>query len=68
MSAKPAPDTPSCQHCRYFHAHDQHGHGDCHRFPPSFAGEASPNEKHHWKHPIVTLLEWCGEFAPRQAL
>jgi len=57
-------EADSCQHCHYYHEHSA-GSGDCHRFPPSFAGEATPNEKHRWKHPLVPHSNWCGEFRER---
>ncbi|WP_434514339.1 hypothetical protein AB6Q56_17575 [Dechloromonas sp. ARDL1] len=55
----------TCSLCKFFHAHDQNGHGDCHRHPPVFAGDASPNERHRWRHPIVVSHDWCGEFLNR---
>ena len=51
----------SCLNCLYFRHHDRNG-GSCHRFPPSFAGEASPKENHHWKFPVVNSHNWCGEY------
>ena len=52
---------PSCVQCLYFKATDAIT-GTCHRFPPSFAGESSPRETHHWRFPTISLHAWCGEF------
>lgn len=58
-----------CESCAYFQE-QEHGNGNCHRFPPVFAGEASPKESHHWKFPVVHAHNWCGEHSvalPQQA-
>jgi len=68
MTSIQRPDRPACQHCLHFNQSEQTGHGDCHRYPPLFAGDSSPNEKHRWKHPIVSLTDWCGEFTQNPAL
>ncbi|HNH35996.1 MAG TPA: hypothetical protein PK375_08770 [Rhodocyclaceae bacterium] len=52
-----------CGHCRHFREHAP-GTGACHRFPPVFAGDGSPNERHRWKHPLVPAHGGCGEFRP----
>jgi hypothetical protein len=57
----PEQSGPSCGECRYFRAVDALS-GGCHRFPPTFAGESSPKETHHWRFPIVGIRAWCGEF------
>lgn len=51
----------SCQSCLYYCQQDKSG-GSCHRYPPSFAGESSPKENHHWKFPVVHSHSWCGEY------
>jgi hypothetical protein len=50
----------SCLTCQYFR-HQEKGSGNCHRFPPVFAGDASPIESHRWKFPVVHSRVWCGE-------
>jgi hypothetical protein len=50
-----------CSACRYFRPFDV-ATGACHRFPPVFAGDSSPREPHHWRHPVVSPHGWCGEF------
>ena len=50
-----------CVQCRYFKPADALT-GNCHRFPPAFAGDSSPRETHHWRFPIVSVHAWCGEF------
>lgn len=55
---------PACTECQYFHAHTN-ATGDCHRYPPVFAGTDTPNERHRWKHPLVAHNGWCGEFSTR---
>lgn len=50
-----------CVDCGYFQAQDK-SVGTCHRFPPTFAGDSAPKETHHWKFPLVTPHQWCGEF------
>jgi hypothetical protein len=59
--ATPTEPATSCLTCRYFR-HQEKGNGSCHRFPPSFAGDASPKEIHHWKFPVVGSHAWCGEY------
>lgn len=49
-----------CESCAYFQE-QEHGNGNCHRFPPSFAGDTSPKESSHWKFPVVHSHSWCGE-------
>lgn len=56
----------SCARCRYFKPADAQN-GTCHRFPPSFAGESSPRETHHWRFPAVSPHAWCGEFRARSS-
>jgi len=51
----------ACQSCRFFRPQDK-GNGSCHRYPPGFAGEASPKEMHHWRFPVVHGHAWCGEY------
>ncbi len=51
----------ACRNCRYFREQAP-GWGACHRYPPAFAGDDTPNERHRWKHPIVQHHNWCGEF------
>jgi len=51
----------SCGQCRYFKAIDAQS-GNCHRYPPVFAGESSPRETHHWRFPVISTHAWCGEF------
>ena len=60
------PFEPVCEHCRYFKPADAMN-GSCHRFPPVFAGDASPREAHHWRFPLVGPHAWCGEFLPARA-
>jgi hypothetical protein len=50
----------SCLTCLYFRQLEM-GSGSCHRYPPSFAGDTSPKESHHWKFPVVGGHSWCGE-------
>ena len=50
-----------CDACTYYRVHE-HGFGACHRFPPSFAGDRSAKELHHWRFPLVSANNWCGEF------
>jgi len=57
---------PVCGRCLYFRAVDAVS-GTCHRFPPVFAGEASPRETHHWRFPSVGAHGWCGEFLAEQS-
>lgn len=52
-----------CHNCRFFRPQDK-GSGSCHRYPPTFAGEASPRETHHWRFPFVNGHGWCGEYQP----
>ncbi len=52
-----------CLQCRYFKPVDALN-GNCHRYPPSFAGDASPREIHHWRFPTVSIHAWCGELLP----
>jgi hypothetical protein len=51
----------SCLCCCYFRAVDALT-GSCHRYPPVFAGDSSPREAHHWRHPVVGPHGWCGEY------
>jgi len=53
----------ACEHCRYYTLADALT-GNCHRFPPVFAGASSPRETHHWRFPAVSNHAWCGEFLP----
>ena len=66
MNEPTRPDTfeACCGECRFFRANDSVS-GTCHRFPPSYAGDSSPREIHHWRHPTVSSRGWCGEFQPR---
>lgn len=57
---------PHCEQCRYFQPLDAMG-GQCHRFPPQFAGDSSPREIHHWRFPAVSVHAWCGEYLPQPA-
>ena len=57
------PQAASCQTCLYFRPLEK-GSGSCHRYPPSFAGETSPKEAHHWRFPLVGSHSWCGEHRP----
>ncbi len=50
----------TCHTCQYFRQQDKGG-GNCHRYPPVFAGDASPIEGHRWKFPFVFGRNWCGE-------
>jgi hypothetical protein len=54
----------TCQFCCFFKAQEGAG-GTCHRFPPQFAGDDTPNEAHRWKFPWVSQHGWCGEYRPR---
>jgi hypothetical protein len=56
----PPPAAASCQNCLFFRPLEK-GSGTCHRYPPSFAGDASPKESHHWRFPLVGSHSWCGE-------
>jgi hypothetical protein len=56
------PSAQICSNCRYF-CHPDKGSGTCHRYPPSYAGDASPKESNHWRFPVVSAGNWCGEFA-----
>lgn len=49
-----------CVTCQFFRQHEN-GNGSCHRYPPVYAGDASPKENHHWKFPVVNAHSWCGE-------
>ncbi|MBT9519496.1 MAG: hypothetical protein IV101_01265 [Dechloromonas sp.] len=49
-----------CIRCAYFRPSDALT-GLCHRYPPVFAGDSSPREAHHWRHPVVGPHGWCGE-------
>jgi hypothetical protein len=51
----------ACSDCRFF-VHQERGSGTCHRYPPGYAGDASPRESHHWRFPVVNCHAWCGEF------
>jgi hypothetical protein len=53
----------TCSHCRYFVTAESQN-GNCHRFPPVYAGDSSPREIHHWRFPSVHMHAWCGEFLP----
>ena len=53
-----------CASCRFFHEHAA-ASGDCHRYPPVFSGNDTPNERHRWKHPLVPHNNWCGEYQGR---
>ncbi len=55
-----------CGQCRYFQTVDAQS-GNCHRYPPTYAGDASPRETHHWRYPLVSARNWCGEFLARAA-
>ena len=61
------PPTVSCSNCHYFRPAEQ-GFGSCHRYPPSYAGDASPKESHHWRFPVVSAGNWCGEFVAADAV
>lgn len=63
--ANHSPAAPNCTSCRFFR-HLEKGSGNCHRYPPSFAGETSPKESHHWRFPVVGGHSWCGEHLPCQ--
>jgi len=52
---------PPCEGCTYYQAQERNI-GACHRFPPGFAGDSSPIDFHHWKFPLVSANNWCGEF------
>lgn len=54
----------ACGLCRYYHEHSGAA-GDCHRYPPLYAGNDTPNERHRWRHPMVPHNGWCGEFLAR---
>jgi hypothetical protein len=54
---------PCCIQCRYFRPVDALT-GTCHRYPPVYAGDSSPRESHHWRHPAVGSHGWCGEYLP----
>lgn len=58
------PKLPTCGYCRFFNEHSG-AVGDCHRYPPQYAGNDTPNERHRWKHPLVPHNGWCGEFLLR---
>ncbi len=51
-----------CSLCRYFKPVDA-ANGNCHRYPPVFAGDSSPRDIHHWRYPLVSIHGWCGEYA-----
>jgi hypothetical protein len=55
----------NCSNCHYLKAMDATSE-TCHRFPPTFAGESSPRENHHWRFPVVSPYAWCGEYRQRQ--
>ena len=57
----------ACEQCHFFRKGDALT-GNCHRFPPVFAGDSSPRETHHWRYPTVGIHGWCGEFLPLPAL
>jgi hypothetical protein len=63
MSRNASSDLAECARCHFFYGHPG-GTGDCHRYPPIFAGSDIPNERHRWKHPMVISHNWCGEFKP----
>jgi hypothetical protein len=67
MNQTTPPGQDSCQTCVFFRAQDHAG--TCHRYPPQFVGETSPNEAHRWKFPWVAIYGWCGEYqrSTRQA-
>ncbi len=50
----------TCAECRFFKSLDAMS-GNCHRFPPTFAGSESPRELHRWRFPMVSSHGWCGE-------
>lgn len=50
----------NCLNCLYFRLQDK-WNGNCHRYPPTFAGDTSPIESHRWKFPVVNGRTWCGE-------
>jgi hypothetical protein len=52
---------PHCESCAHYQPQER-DIGTCHRFPPSFAGDISAIDFHHWKFPLVTAHSWCGEF------
>jgi hypothetical protein len=54
---------PCCLRCFYFRPGDALT-GLCLRYPPVFAGDTSPRESHHWRHPVVGSHAWCGEYRP----
>lgn len=57
--------TLACCRCRHFHDHGT-GNGDCHRYPPTFVGGDTPNERHRWRFPPVLAHNGCGEFKAEQ--
>lgn len=57
----------TCEQCHFFRKGDALT-GNCHRFPPVFAGDSSPRETHHWRYPTVGIHGWCGEFLPLPTL
>jgi hypothetical protein len=65
MKAISPQDALACVNCHYYHQHSDEL-GDCHRYPPTYAGSDTPNQWHRWKHPLVHHENWCGEFKPRQ--
>lgn len=42
--------------------HQEKSNDSCDRFPPSFASEASLEDGHLWKFPIVSSQDWCDDF------
>lgn len=52
---------PTCENCLYYQAQEK-GIGACHRYPPRFSGDSAAVEFHHWKFPLVSGHNWCGEF------
>ena len=60
----PFPQAGCCAQCHYFQPLDELN-GHCHRYPPAYAGNSSPRESHHWRHPQVSGRAWCGEFLLR---
>ncbi len=65
MTNHASPDHANCAACHYFRPLEK-GSGNCHRYPPGFAGETSPKESHHWRFPVVGGHGWCGEYLPRK--
>lgn len=69
--------TERCEHCKYFRPYVEGGQGLCRRYPPRIEALSKDQWQQsaqdgmpavpafHQHRPIVTVNDWCGEWAVR---